>query len=146
MDSRFRAPFVAFVGERAFPGATTLNSPSSTSATPPPAELAVQPASSPDRRRRSAFQNRPSSPLPKELVDQYPAPIDDSFGLRSVSFMVPTKCHLLAKPVGVANYMKHVATDKDRRKMHKVSSECVINAGMHAAAQPTFSVEMGSRE
>ncbi|XP_070041165.1 uncharacterized protein [Nicotiana tomentosiformis] len=44
------------------------------------------------------------------------------------------ECHLLSRPVELANYMKSLASKNDKKKIHSLSGECILNNVMHNAA------------
>lgn len=45
---------------------------------------------------------------------------------------------MLSKPLGIANYLKPLVLNKDRRKIDVLSIECLINNIMHLVAQVSF--------
>nr|XP_009591344.1 uncharacterized protein LOC104088389 [Nicotiana tomentosiformis] len=57
---------------------------------------------------------------------------------RSVSLSVSTECHLLSQPVELANYLKPLASEKDKKKIHSLSWECMINNAMHNTTAANF--------
>lgn len=73
------------------------------------------------------------SPVHGNLGHIYSSPSEYPQMRRSVSLSISTGCHLLSKSVELANYMKLLASEKNRTKIQSLSGKCLLNNARHNA-------------
>ncbi|XP_070042608.1 uncharacterized protein [Nicotiana tomentosiformis] len=134
-ESHFRAPFVA------------SSQKSSISGIPPPAISTPSTASSapdsPALPKRMEDVRSPRSPDHGNIENTFPAPIRNPDDKRRVTLSVSNEFYILFKPVGVANYLMPLASNKDQQKMEALSAECLINNIMLFSAQANLLASEG---
>ncbi|XP_019240321.1 PREDICTED: leucine-rich repeat extensin-like protein 5 [Nicotiana attenuata] len=94
------------------PNTPTTSHPSTPTAPTPPASVASSPPAT-DAREEGA--SPPQSPDHMNLGHNYSPPSPDPRGRRGVTLSVSKRCHMLSRPVGLANYLKSLASEKDKK-------------------------------
>lgn len=64
----------------------------------------------------------PRSPDQGNIENVFPTSVSNPNGKRSVNILVSDECYLFSKPIGVACYLKPLASNKYWRKMDGVSA------------------------
>nr|XP_009589071.1 NADPH oxidase activator-like [Nicotiana tomentosiformis] len=122
-----RTASVAVASQPTTPSASSPSSPAvpslPTTATSPPPAADVREEDVPP----------PHSPDHGNLGHNYSPPSIDPQGRRSVSLSVSKECHLLSRLVELAIYLNPLALEKDKKKIHFLSVECMLNNAMHNA-------------
>nr|XP_033515678.1 proline-rich receptor-like protein kinase PERK8 [Nicotiana tomentosiformis] len=121
----------AFVATASQPITSSASSPSTLAVPSSPETVASPP---PAASAREEDVSPPKSPDHGNLGHNYSPPSPDPRGRRSVTPSVSKKCHLLSRPVELANYLKPLASKKDKKKILSLSGECMLNNAMHNAA------------
>nr|XP_016460578.1 PREDICTED: golgin subfamily A member 5-like [Nicotiana tabacum] len=112
--------------------ATTVSQPTMPLASYPSSPtLPLRPATATSSPPAAVIQEE-DVPLPQSLVHgnlghNYSAPSEDPQRRKNVSLSISTECHLLSPPVEFANYLKPLASEKDRKKIQSLSGECMAN-------------------
>nr|XP_033514940.1 uncharacterized protein LOC117279503 [Nicotiana tomentosiformis] len=126
---------VAPVAAASQPSTPTTSLPSAPVAPSPPAPTASPPPVT-DTQEEGA--SHPRSPDHGNLGHNYSPPSPDPRGRRSTTFSISKGCHLLSRSVELANYLKPLSLEKDKKKIRSLSGEDLWKSSMHDAAAANF--------
>nr|XP_016490875.1 PREDICTED: uncharacterized protein LOC107810595 [Nicotiana tabacum] len=96
--------------------------PSASSSSTPviPSSLATATSPPPTADTRQEDVPPPQSPDYGNLGHNYSPPSVDPQRRRSISLSVSTECYLLSRSVKLTNYLKSLALEKDKKKIHSL--------------------------
>ncbi|XP_070039204.1 uncharacterized protein [Nicotiana tomentosiformis] len=87
----------------------------STPAVPSPPAPTTSPPPAPNTQKRGV--SPPRAPDQGNLGHNYSPPPLDPRGMRTATLSISKECHLLYRPVELANYLKPLASEKDKNKI-----------------------------